>query len=187
MACIEWATLRGEDATCDTIDADRYSVALLGPKLRSRASPLVSGQQDRAPLAGEVASHSRRSVLLEMPHEADDDNSAISPPHCEIEKTNLGGAEGECQNLGEVLYRGALLCGSHAALLELEERAQAVLGSVFQMDEWLEDKAWSRNGGTSADEEFVGRIQYERDEALAALRLLRQQIRSAREALSVGR
>jgi hypothetical protein len=120
-----------------------------------------------------------------MPHEADDTNSVISQPTCEIEKTLLG--EGECQDLGEVLYRGALLCGSHAALLELEDRAQAVLGSVFQMDEWLEDKAWSRNGSTSADEEFVGRIRYERDEALAALRLMRGQIRSAREALSVGK
>jgi hypothetical protein len=123
-----------------------------------------------------------------MPHEADDGNAAISQPHCEIEKTlSGGGAEGECQNLGEVLYRGALLCRSHAALLELEERAQAVLGSVFQMDEWLEDKAWSRNGSTSADEEFIGRIRYERDEALGAMRLMRGQIRSARKALSVGR
>jgi hypothetical protein len=123
-----------------------------------------------------------------MPHEADDGNSANSQPHCEIEKTlSGGGAEGECQNLGEVLYRGARLCGSHAALLELEDKAETVLGSVFQMDEWLEDKAWGRNGSTSADEEFVGRIQYERDEALAALRLMREQIRSAREALSVGR
>ena len=119
-----------------------------------------------------------------MPHEANDTNSGISQPHCEIEKTFSGG---ECQNLGEVLYRGALLCEPHAALLELEDRAQAVLGSVFQMDEWLEDKAWSRNGSTSADEEFVGRIQHERDEALAALWLMRGQIRSARKALSVGR
>ena len=119
-----------------------------------------------------------------MPHEADDGNSAISQPHCEIEKSLSGGG---CQNLGEVLYRGALLCRSHAALIELEERAQAVLGSVFQMDEWLEDKAWGRNGSTSADEEFIGRIRYERDEALAGLQLMRGQIRSAREALSVGR
>ena len=122
-----------------------------------------------------------------MPHEADDNNSAISQPHCEIEKSLSGGAEGECQNLGEVLYRGALLCRSHAALLELEERAQAVLGSVFLMDVWMEENAWSRNGSTSADEEYVGRIRYERDEALAALRLMRGQIRSARKVLSVGR
>ena len=121
-----------------------------------------------------------------MPHEADDGNTVISQPHCEIAKT-LSGGEGECRDPGEVLYRGALLCGSHAALLDLEDRAQAVLGSVFQMDEWLEDKAWGWNGSTSADEEFVGRIRYERDKALATLRLMRGQIRSARKALSVGR
>jgi hypothetical protein len=120
-----------------------------------------------------------------MPHEVDDDNSVISKPHCEIEKTLSGG--GECQNLGEVLYRGALLCRSHAALLELEDKAETALGSVFKMDEWLEDKAWGRNGSTSADEEFVGRIRYERDEAIDALRLMRGQIRSARKALSLGR
>jgi hypothetical protein len=122
-----------------------------------------------------------------MPREANDASTIISQPHCEIETTLSGGAEGECHEPGEVLYRGALLCGSHSALLDLEDRAEAVLGSVFQMDKWLEDKAWSRNGSTSADEEFVGRIRYERDEALAALRLMRGQIRSAREALSVGR
>jgi hypothetical protein len=117
-----------------------------------------------------------------MPREAVDGNSAISQPHCEIEKTLSGGGEGGgCQNPGEVLYSGALLCGSHAALLELEERAEAALKSVFRMDELLDG-----NGSPSADEEFVGRLQHERDEALAALRLMRGQIRSARKALSVG-
>jgi hypothetical protein len=40
------------------------------------------------------------------------------------------------------------------------------------------------NGSASADEEFVGRIRYERDEAVGALRLMRGQLRSARKALS---
>jgi len=114
-----------------------------------------------------------------MPHEADDGNTAISQPRCEIVKTL---SKGECQDLGEVLYSGALLCGAHAALLELEDRAQAVLNSVFRMDEWMEG-----NGTPSADEEFVGRVRHERDEALGALRLMREQIQSARKALSVGR
>ena len=114
-----------------------------------------------------------------MPHEANDTNSGISQPPCEIEKTFSGG---ECQDLGEVLYSGALLCGAHAALLELEDRAEAVLGSVFRMDEWMEG-----NGSSSADDEFVGRLRHERAEAVAALRLMREQIRSARKALSVGR
>jgi hypothetical protein len=109
--------------------------------------------------------------------EADGD-SADSQPHCEIEKTLLGG---ECHYPGEVRYREALLCKPHAALLTLEDRAEAVLGSVFRMDEWL-----GENGDSSSDEEFVGRIRREREEAVAALRLTRTQIRDARKALSVG-
>jgi hypothetical protein len=75
--------------------------------------------------------------------------------------------------------QGVLLCGPHAALLELEDRAETVLGSVFRMDEWLEE-----NGSSGADEEFVGRIRHEREEAVSALRLTRTQIRDARKALS---
>jgi hypothetical protein len=69
-----------------------------------------------------------------------------------------------------------LVCGPHAALLQLEDRAEAVLGSVFQMDEWLEE-----NGSSGADEEYLGRIRHEREEAVAALRHIRGQIRSARK------
>jgi hypothetical protein len=46
------------------------------------------------------------------------------------------------------------------------------------MDEWMEG-----NGSSSADEEFVGRIQHERDDALGALRLIREQLQGARKAL----
>jgi hypothetical protein len=107
------------------------------------------------------------------PEEADG-NSSLSQPRCEIEKTPL---EGECQRPGEVRYKGILLvCGPHAALLQLEDRAQAVLGSVFRMDEWLEE-----NGSSGADEEYLGRIRHEREEASAALRHIRVQIRRARK------
>src|SRR5215208_2269171 len=65
---------------------------------------------------------------------------------------NQGG--GECQRPGEVRYKGIIrVCGPHAALLQLEDRAQAVLGSVFRMDGWLEE-----NGSSGADEEYLGRI-----------------------------
>jgi hypothetical protein len=119
-----------------------------------------------------------------MTRVADDEgNSVISQPNnCEIDKA-LSGEEGECHNPGEVRYRGALLCEAHATLLKAQDRAQAVLGSVFRMDEWIEGNA-SRNGSVSADEEFVGRIRYERNEAVGALRLMRGQLRSARKALS---
>ena len=115
-----------------------------------------------------------------MRREETDGNTALSQHRCEIEKTLL--VEEECERLGEVRYGGVLLlCGPHAALLGLEDRAEALLGSVFRMDEWMEE-----NGSSVADEEFVGRIRHERDNALDALRLTRVQIRSAREALSVG-
>ena len=119
-----------------------------------------------------------------MTRVADDDNSVISQPNkCQIDKALSGGEEeGECHNPGEVRYRGALLCEAHATLLKAQDRAQAVLGSVFRMDEWMEGNG-SRNGDASAHEEFVGRIQHERDEALGGLRLIREQIRSARKAL----
>jgi hypothetical protein len=116
-----------------------------------------------------------------MPREADDDNTVISQPKCEIDKTLSG--EGECHNLGEVRYKGALLCKAHATLLKLQDRAQAVLDSVFRMDEWMDGNGGDRNGSMSADEEFVWRVQHERDEALGALRLIREQLRSARNAL----
>jgi hypothetical protein len=116
-----------------------------------------------------------------MPGEADD-NSVIFQPNCELHKA-LSGEEGECRNPGEVRYRGAMLCEAHATLLKLQDRSEAVLDSVFRMDEWMDDNGGDRNGSMSADEEFVGRIQHERDEALGALRLIREQIRSARKAL----
>jgi hypothetical protein len=125
-----------------------------------------------------------------MPQELEADaNTAVSQPRCEIEKTPLAGDE--CERSGEVRYRGTLLCGPHAALLGLEERAEALLGSVFQMDEWMEangssKNGSSKNGSSAADEEFVGRIRHERDDARDALRLTRVQIRSARKALSIG-
>src|SRR5215217_443029 len=107
------------------------------------------------------------------PEEADG-NSSLSQPRCEIEKTLF---EGECQRPGGVSYKGILLlCGHHAARRQLEDRAQAVLGSVFRMDAWRQE-----NGSSGADEEYLGRIRHEREEALGALRHIRVQIRSARK------
>jgi hypothetical protein len=64
----------------------------------------------------------------------------------------------------------------------LEVQSEALLGSVFRMDKWME-----QNGSAAADDEFVGRIRREREEAVGALRLNRVQLRSACKALSVGR
>ncbi len=117
---------------------------------------------------------------MRLEEEAADGNSSVVPqPHCEIAKTIL---DEECERPGEVRYGGVLLCAPHAELLGLEDRAEALLGSVFLMDEWMEE-----NGSSAADDEFVGRIRHEREETVAALRLTRAQLRSTRRALSVGR
>ncbi len=114
------------------------------------------------------------------PEAAADSNSSVVPqPRCEIAKTIL---DEECERSGEVRYGRMLLCGPHAELLGLENQAEALLGSVFLMNEWMEE-----NGDSAADDEFVGRIMREREEAARALRLTRAQLRSARKALSVGR
>ena len=112
-----------------------------------------------------------------------DGRAAVSQPRCEIKKILL---DGGCQDPGEMHFRGMLLCGPHAALLGLEDRAEALLNEVYRMDEWMEE-----NGSSAADEEFAGRIlagriRHEREEAVGALRLTRAQLRSARKALSVG-
>jgi hypothetical protein len=114
------------------------------------------------------------------PEAAADGNSSVVPqPQCEIAKAIL---DEECERPSEVRYGGMLLCGPHAELLGLENQAEALLGSVFLMDEWMEE-----NGDSAVDDEFVGRIRREREEAVGALRLTRAQLRSARKALSVGR
>jgi hypothetical protein len=127
-----------------------------------------------------------------------DGHAAVSQPRCEIKKILL---DGGCQDPGEMHFRGMLLCGPHAALLGLEDRAEALLNEVYRMEEWMEE-----NGSSAADEEFAGRIlagrilagrilagrilagriRHEREEAVGALRLTRAQLRSARKALSVG-
>ena len=110
--------------------------------------------------------------------EVADDNVAASQPRCEIAKTIL---EEECERPGEVSYRGMLLCGPHAALLGVEDQAEALLGTMFMLDKWMEE-----NGSSEADEEYLGRIRHQREEVVAALRLTRLQLRSARKIVSVG-
>ncbi len=107
---------------------------------------------------------------------ADGNSSVVPQPHCEIAKAIL---DEECERPGEVRYGGVLLCAPHAELLGLEHKAEALLGSVFRMDEWMED-----NDNAAVDDEFVGRIKRERGEAVGALRLTRAQLSSARKALS---
>jgi hypothetical protein len=113
-----------------------------------------------------------------MRREEVDGNAAASQPRCEIEKAIL---DKECERPGEVSYRGMLLCGPHAALLGVEDRAEVLLGTIFMLDKWLEE-----NGSSEADEEYLGRVRHQREEVVAALWLTRLQLRSARKVVSVG-
>jgi hypothetical protein len=90
---------------------------------------------------------------------------ADQQPRCEIGKIHI--ADGECQRLGEVQLDGSLLCVAHAELLRLQERSEALLGEVFQMDAWLE----SVDG--EGDELRVRRAEHHRNELVEQLRFNR--------------
>jgi hypothetical protein len=90
--------------------------------------------------------------------EADtNEQSANQQPRCEIDKV-------------EVQLDGRLLCVSHAELLRLKNRSETKLGTVFEMDQWLE----SVDG--EADELRVRRIEHQRKEVVEQLRFDRLRI-----------
>jgi hypothetical protein len=93
---------------------------------------------------------------------------ADQQPRCEIAKTLI--AEGECQSLGEVQLDRSVLCVAHAELLRLKNRSEALLGEVFQMDQWLE----SVDG--EADELRMRRAEHHRNELVEQLRFDRTRI-----------
>ena len=84
---------------------------------------------------------------------------------CEYGKTLFG--RGECPRVGEIQLDGSLLCVAHTKQLRLEERESALLGTVFEMDQWLE------NPGNRADELRWRRLLHERDEVVEQLRFNR--------------
>ncbi len=96
-------------------------------------------------------------------------------PRCEIGKTLT--AEGECQRLGDVQLNGSRVCVTHAELLRVGERSEALLGEVFKMDEWLE----SVDG--QADEMRVRRAEHHRNELVEQLRFNRTRIGLIRDEL----
>ena len=111
-----------------------------------------------------------------MAQEVDtNEQSANQQPRCEIDKILT--AEGECRRLGEVQLDGRLLCVSHAELLRLKDRSETMLGTVFEMDQWLE----SVDG--EADELRVRRIEHQRNEIVEQLRLNRMHIELIRDEL----
>jgi hypothetical protein len=90
------------------------------------------------------------------------EQSADQQIRCQIDKIRK--SEGECLRLGEVQLDGRLLCVSHAELLRLKDRSETMLGTVFEMDQWLE----SVDG--QADELRVRRIEHQRNEIVEQLR-----------------
>ena len=83
-------------------------------------------------------------------------------PRCEYGKTLL--SEGECQTTGEVQLDGSVLCMPHAKLLRLEVQNGTLLGTVFEMDKWLD------NPDNRADQLRWRRLMHERDEVVEQLR-----------------
>ena len=111
-----------------------------------------------------------------MAQEVDtNEQSANQQLRCEIDKILT--AEGECRRLGEVQVDGSLLCVRHAELLRLKDRSETMLGTVFEMDQWLE----SVDG--EADELRVRRIEHQRNEIVEQLRFDSTQIRLIRDEL----
>jgi hypothetical protein len=86
-------------------------------------------------------------------------------PRCEYGKTLF--LEGECRGTGEVQSDGSLLCVPHAELSRLKAREEAMLGTVFEMDKWLDQP---RN---RADDLHWRRVLRQRDETLEQLRFNR--------------
>ena len=102
------------------------------------------------------------------PEDDTNEQFADQQSRCEIDKILT--AEGECRRLGEVQLDGSVLCARHAELLRLKDRSETMLGTVFEMDQWLE----SVDG--QADELRVRRAEHHRNELVEQLRLNRTRI-----------
>jgi hypothetical protein len=111
-----------------------------------------------------------------VPQESSREHSADVQPRCEFGTAHTGE---ECQESGDFRYGKLLLCGPHAELLRLEDRAQALLTLVSRMDERIERSGSSQ----AADDVFLRHVRLEREEAEAALRQMRAKIRSTRKVL----
>src|SRR5215208_3034859 len=137
------------------------------------ASPLDSGLRGHVPRARSV---NRRGTHLperkeRAPMSTEDTNghanghNADQPLRCEFGKTLFW--EGKCLRVGEVQLDGSLLCVAHAKLLRLEVRESTLLGTVFELDKWLD------NPSNRADELHWRRRLHERDEVVERLRFNR--------------
>ena len=93
-------------------------------------------------------------------------------PRCQSGKTLF--TEGECQRTGEVQMDGSVLCVPHAELQRLEVQQSALLGTVFEMDKWLD------NPNNREDQLRWRRVLHQRDEVVEQLRSNRTLIEAHR-------
>jgi hypothetical protein len=108
-----------------------------------------------------------------MPLEDTNGHNADQRLRCEYGKTLFW--EGECPRPGKIQLDGSLLCLAHAKLLRLEERESTLLGTVFEMDKWLE------NPSNRAEQLHWRRRLDERDETVDELRRNRTLIEAHKE------
>ena len=109
-----------------------------------------------------------------MPPAYTDYHTADPWSRCEFGKTLH--SEGECQRTGEVQSDGSLLCVPHAKLLRLEVRVDTMLGTVFEMDKWLD------NPDNRVDQLRWRRVLHQRDEVVEQLRFNRTLLEAHKEA-----
>jgi hypothetical protein len=98
---------------------------------------------------------------------ATNEQSADQQSYCEIGKTLIGE---QCERLGEARLDGSVLCVHHAELLKLEDHSDMLLGTVFEMDKWLDDNH------NRTDELRWRRVLRQRDEVVEELRSTRTRI-----------
>ena len=103
------------------------------------------------------------------------DHTAHPWSRCEFAMTIF--SEGECQRPGEVQLDGRLLCVPHAKRLRLEAREDTLLGTVFEMDKWLDEP------NNRVDQLHWRRVQHQRDEVLDQLRFNRTLLEAHKEAI----
>ena len=101
------------------------------------------------------------------------DHTAHPWSRCEFGKTIF--SEGECQRPGVDQLNGSLLCVPHAKRLRLEVRVDMLLGTVFEMDKWLD------NQNNRAEQLRWRRLLRERDEVVEQLRFNRTLIEAHKE------
>lgn len=107
--------------------------------------------------------------------EATNIHTAQPQPRCEYGKIPF--CEGECQRMGEVLQSdGSLLCVGHAKLMRLEAQEDTMLGTVFEMDKWLDEP------NNQANNLCWRRKLRHRDETVERLRFNRTLIEAHEEA-----